>query len=463
MATLAQRLQAEIDRANETTSKADTTVHNAIGSLIEGYGQGGVEKVTWHQCPEAVRNYLDSVTYDPDDYSTSRIAEFAPATAVLSNTKPIGKTVDGVTYYNEIPNVDTPFASENTAGTVKPLDRLRWINTPKAINVRDLGGWVCDGGTVRYGKLFRGGEVTNHLDLDVLINQLGIRAELDLQGTAGASVSVITPYVDYCCPQSGENWALYTIANKEQMREAFAFIFDSVKHNKPLYFHCTYGADRTGTIACIIESLLGVSRSDIDKDWELTSFYAERNRADSSYGRLWRGLLKEISDIPGTTWNEKTANYIASLGFTADEINAFRSDMIDGNPSTLAPNISTFSVINNLTHVSNDNPSTTATEYQPYQATVTAETGYVISAVQVLMDDVDVTKDVFSGEKTNLYRSVEKTLSHCVLNNHNTSVIDGQSYAAEVTIDDGYTFDTVQITMDGLDITEQVWITKEDA
>ena len=136
MATLAQRLQAEIDRANETTSKTDTTVHNAIGSLIDGYGQGGIERVTWHQCPEAVRNYLDNVTYDPNDYTTSQIADYAPATAVVANTKPIGETVDGVTYYNEVPNMETPFASENVAGTVKPLDRLRWIHT-KTANVRD--------------------------------------------------------------------------------------------------------------------------------------------------------------------------------------------------------------------------------------------------------------------------------------------------------------------------------------
>lgn len=42
MATLAERLQAEIDRANTTTSKTDTTVHDAIGSLIDGYGVGSV-------------------------------------------------------------------------------------------------------------------------------------------------------------------------------------------------------------------------------------------------------------------------------------------------------------------------------------------------------------------------------------------------------------------------------------
>ena len=83
----------------------------------------------WHQCPEAVRNYLENVTYDPNDYSTSQIADYAPATAVLSNTKPIGKTVDGVTYYNEVPNKETPFSTANKAGTLKPLDKLRWLNT----------------------------------------------------------------------------------------------------------------------------------------------------------------------------------------------------------------------------------------------------------------------------------------------------------------------------------------------
>lgn len=40
MATLADRIQAEIDRSNATTGKTDATVHDAVGSLIDGYGQG---------------------------------------------------------------------------------------------------------------------------------------------------------------------------------------------------------------------------------------------------------------------------------------------------------------------------------------------------------------------------------------------------------------------------------------
>lgn len=40
MASLAQRLQSEINRANGTTSATDQTVHDAISRLIAGYGKG---------------------------------------------------------------------------------------------------------------------------------------------------------------------------------------------------------------------------------------------------------------------------------------------------------------------------------------------------------------------------------------------------------------------------------------
>ena len=104
--------------AQHINTKAGTTGAKTIAQMqatVDGISTK--MSVTWHQCPEAVRNYLANVTYDPSDYSNSQIANYAPATPVVANTKPIGKTVGGVTYYNEVPNVETPFSADSAAGT----------------------------------------------------------------------------------------------------------------------------------------------------------------------------------------------------------------------------------------------------------------------------------------------------------------------------------------------------------
>lgn len=411
--------------------------------------------VTWHQCPEAVRNYLANVTYDPSDYSNSQIANYAPATPVAANTKPIGKTVGGVTYYNEVPNVETPFSADSAAGTLKPLDALRWINTPRAPNVRDLGGWPCDGGTIKYGLLYRGGEVTSE-DRSVLVGQLGIRHDLDLRGTAEANLtsSPLGSDVYYtCAPQ----YAWYALTPVETWVINLRTVFDAVTHGEPVYFHCLVGADRTGTLACVLEALLGVSQSNIDKDYELTCFYTgtgtdaiarRRNESD------WTGLISAINALPGSTFRDKVVGWVATLGFTAEEINAFRAAMIDGTPETVMPSVNTYTVTNTLTNATSDNSAASATEYQPYTAKIAPANGYVISSVQVKMGGADVTGSVWRGTQTVLRHKVTVGLTHCTSDNSRTSVIDGQGYAATLAAELGYTLEgaTISITMGGVDV-----------
>lgn len=88
----------------EKTGGAETYKIAQMGAAVRGIT--GAEAVAWHQCPEAVRNYLSSVTYDPGDYSTSQIANYAPAAALTANYRPIGKTLGGKTYYNEVPGIE---------------------------------------------------------------------------------------------------------------------------------------------------------------------------------------------------------------------------------------------------------------------------------------------------------------------------------------------------------------------
>ena len=58
----------------EKTGGAETYKIAQMGDAVRGIK--GADAVAWHQCPEAVRNYLAAVTYAPSDYSTSQIANY---------------------------------------------------------------------------------------------------------------------------------------------------------------------------------------------------------------------------------------------------------------------------------------------------------------------------------------------------------------------------------------------------
>lgn len=437
---------------NNNVAVPDGTKIDAMAELLSGIA--GTETVEWHQCPEAVRNYLVNVTYDPGDYSISQIANYAPATAVGSNYKPIGQAAGGVMRYNEVPNVLTPFSSGGKAGTLKPLDTLRWIRT-QTWNVRDLGGWACDGGTVKYGKLFRGGYVTS-ADRAVLVEQLGIQHELDLRGASegGLSASPLGSDVRYTCADA---YAWYALTPIDAWKTNLRCVFDAVTHNEPVYFHCAAGADRTATLACILEGLLGMSQSDIDKDYELTTFYSGSDTDANARRRNeteWKGLISALSSKSGSTFRDKCVTFAAELGFTAAEINAYRKAMIDGTPSTVTPDISTFTVTNAIEGAASDNAATEVTQYQPYEAAISAQNGKAISSVSVKMDGVDITAEVWRGDETELFHKVTFNLGNCFADNTQLRVIDGQSFGANISPDAGYELDgaIVSITMGGTDV-----------
>lgn len=438
----------------EKNGGAETYKIAQMGNAVRGIACA--ETVEWHQCPEAVRNYLANVTYDPGDYRTSQIAKYAPATAIAANYRPIGKTLGGKTYCNEVPGIETPFASGGKAGTLKPLDFLRYIQTPAA-NVRDLGGWACDGGKVRYGLLFRGGYLVA-ADRRVLVGELGIRHDLDLRGKEEAVVSS-SPLGNDVYFTCADDYAMYTLTPEDAWRVNLHCVFDSVTHGEPVFFHCAYGADRTGTLACVLEGLLGMSQSDIDKDYELTTFCSgsdtdanarRRNEAE------WSGLISALNSKSGSTFRDKCVTFVAELGFTAAEINAYRKVMIDGTPSTVTPDIATFAVTNTIFGAATDNTAVEATQYHPYEATISAQSGKAISSVSVKMNGVDITAEVWRGEETNLYRKVTLNLDNCSTDTTLLRVIDGQSYGATVSANEDYTLDgaAVTITMGGIDVSK---------
>lgn len=440
------------------------------------------EAIEWHQCPEAVRNYLANVTYDPSDYSTSQIANYAPASAVVSNYKPIGQTAGGVTHYNEVPNVLTPFSSGGKAGTLKPLDTLRWIRTrdrsAEAWNVRDLGGWACDGGTVKYGLLIRGARITS-ADRAVLVEQLGVQHEIDLRGKQrsdpsdgeAATESPLGSDVWFTIADKAASYALTPVATWQLYLRC---VIDAVTHREPVYFHCTMGADRTGTLACVLEGLLGMSQSDIDKDYEITTFSSGSGSDQNARRRNepeWKKLIDAINAVSGDTFRDKCVHFaVGTCGMSMADINAYRAAMINGTPETLH----WYQTIDkNLTGCTISNTAAQVEYGEAYTATIAPESGKTLNSVVIKMGGVDITATAYSAGSgaINIDRvtgavsitasasvpsvlySVTRNLTNCASSNTADTAAEGAAYTT--TLSPTGTFKklgAITVTMGGVDI-----------
>ena len=117
---------------------------------------------------------------------------------------------------------------------------------------------------------------------------------------------------------------------RERGREAFTKVFKVFldEKNYPIDFHCIAGQDRTGSVAYVLEALLGADEDRLMRDWETTALwnrnvkFAHANRYDKLVDVFKR-------EFPADTVRESVEKYVLSLGFTQGDIEKFRSIMLE--------------------------------------------------------------------------------------------------------------------------------------
>lgn len=221
---------------------------------------------------------------------------------------------------------------------------VRWVNIPYLRNVRDLGGW----NGLRTGRVYRGSQLykcAGHPH-DVspatveAVRELGLVTDLDLRGDgeiANMSEATLLKYAGLREKRARMVTYMKSFEGAwREMREAL-LVFTKPE-NYPIYFHCKAGADRTGTLAFVLEGLCGVSETDLAIDYELTTccgLYGRRTRnADwlkntTNRDCFWR-MLEAVKSYNGKTLSDKFANCAKHLWRLSDaDIAIIRQELMN--------------------------------------------------------------------------------------------------------------------------------------
>ncbi len=192
--------------------------------------------------------------------------------------------------------------SVSTVDTTNETSRL--IALTAVHNFRDLGGYRAkDGRSTRWRTLFRADGLYKLTadDLEV-VRALGIRTVLDLRTERELEVRGRYPVDDHTVwfhhlPVIDVTWdpgevvdptappSQFLLSKYLEMLEmgeprlAQAFRLLALPGALPAVFHCAAGKDRTGLLAALVLSALGVSDEDVVADYALTTAAMERMRA----------------------------------------------------------------------------------------------------------------------------------------------------------------------------------------
>jgi protein-tyrosine phosphatase len=198
------------------------------------------------------------------------------------------------------------------------------------VNFRDLGGYATgDGRRTRWGLLFRSDSLhrMTAADIERLLGELGVRLLIDLRAesewrttevlaeTSGtARVEHVAISDDLLAPVGAETERFPSIADMtafygrmlvvggEEFGRAVRLL--TQPGALPSVFYCSSGKDRTGVLAALVLSLVGVVTDVVVSDYELSARVVEvlRERVRILYpdhADSWRNLPVDLLDVVG--------------------------------------------------------------------------------------------------------------------------------------------------------------------
>ena len=387
---------AWVDTGISGSSGGSGSVSQEVINKISSLNNEGEDPATVKLLSSPVLEFYNSEAYPDDDYSVTHLSkitypcradipvpytvkwshnENAMRTTVAVDKKSIGNVnaytmrtydatgMDNYPIYNLLPNTTYYYkvthvlsdgslieAKSGSFTTSSETWRLLYIDGTQ--NVRDLGGWTgLNGKKVKYGKIIRGAALSDSSGANMIVTgkgrlalgELNIQAELNL-GAIDNATSIAAN-----CAYKKIGYTNYAIAITDEIRRAqFKEVLEWIvscldgtlnvsglyQVQRNIYMHCQGGCDRTGTLSFQLLGLLGVSESDLAKEYELSSF------SDVGFGRLrtttkavdtydYVGMVEALKTYSGDTITDKFVSFALDCGISNDTITNFRNLMLE--------------------------------------------------------------------------------------------------------------------------------------
>ena len=316
-----------------------------VSETLQAYMQANPEtKITDVFKDEARRDQGKAVriSYDFTNLPTGKTV--TKATITLAETDDFISTVDyeygyqrtsidlynlktGTQYYFRVDVTLSDGMTYSEVGGFETMDTPRIMKVDGIFNVRDIGGWETeDGKEIRSGLLYRGTELEGAVEptykltpagLQTMREVLQIQTDIDLRNPSAVGNPTQSPLgsdVGYGIYNSVQYDGVFSDSGKATIRKIFSDLAKPEAY--PVYLHCTYGCDRTGTISMLLEGLLGVSAEDVLRDYELSAMFLYHVTREYHGGTF----LNQLLALEGETFQQKVEGYLLSAGVTAEEI-----------------------------------------------------------------------------------------------------------------------------------------------
>ena len=220
--------------------------------------------------------------------------------------------------------------TEVKRGKFYTVGQVRMLRVDGMFNVRDLGGWSTSFGVpVVYGRIFRGNRpegITFTGKNDFVVNE-EITADLDLRGS-NRTVSPMGPLDEveyYCTNNQRYKLALSGGGGTYALARDLEIIADVLRRGGNVFFHCNHGANRAGTLAFVIDGLLGLSEADLSREYELTSFAYGTSR-NNTYGAMLP-VIRSYGE-GGDDLTQCFYNFALSIGVSEKTLDTIRCVML---------------------------------------------------------------------------------------------------------------------------------------